>query len=242
MTEVAADRAKRIVYVIQALQLDPTRHSDSILAARTEALGLQDTAPETASVDAQENRRLRQQAIAALNQLRQSFWKLTQSEAVAELNRIAAFGFKELDAPLARLRVIACHRQSFHDLAAVTNAPPTFVGMLEDVFVLASRDAADLKESIRLAFRRLLWRRAPRRLVVLLKADLPELYGLEARWFDSLLKQRSSLFARPLKQNQPAVASHRAATMPQERNTNNWWIWIVIVIAANALRAFFNQP
>lgn len=242
MTEAAADRTKRIAYVIQALQLDPTRHSDSILAARTEALGLQEITPATASVDAQENRRLRQQATGALNQIRQSFWRLTQSEAGAELNRIAAFGFKELDAPLARLRVIACHRQSFQDLAAVTKAPPSFVDMLGDVFVLASRDTADLKESIRLAFRRLLWRRAPRRLVVFLKADLPELYELEARWFDSLLKQRSSLFARPLMKNQSAVASHRAATLPQERSTNNWWIWIVIVIAANALRALFNQP
>jgi hypothetical protein len=242
MTDVTADRAKRIAYVIQAVQLDPTRHSDTILAARTEALGLQATAPETASVDAQENRRLPQQATTALNQIRQNFWKITKSEADAELDRIAAFGFKELDAPLARLRMIACHRQSFHDLAAVTKAPPSFVDMLQDVFVLAPRDSADLKESIRLAFHRPLWRRAPRRLVTTLKADLPEMYELEARWFDSLLKQRLSLFARPLKRNQPAVASHRAATLPQERNTNNWWIWIVIVIAANALRALFNQP
>ncbi len=242
MTEAAADRAKRIAYVIQALQLDPTRHSDTILAARTEALGLQDAAPEKASVDAQENRRLRQQATTALNQIRQKFWRLTKSEADAELDRIAAFGFKELDAPLARLLVLACHRQSFHDLAAVTKASPSFVGMLEDVFVLASRDAADLKESIRLAFRRPLWRRAPRRLAKALKADLPELYDLEARWFDSLLKQRLSPFARPLKRNQPAFASQRAVATPQERNTNNWWIWIVIVIAASALRALFNQP
>ncbi len=64
MTEAAADRVKRIAYVIQALQLDPTYHSDKIITARTGfALGLATADRNAPAVDFQLSQRSRQQAI-----------------------------------------------------------------------------------------------------------------------------------------------------------------------------------
>jgi hypothetical protein len=117
--------------------------------------------------------------------------ELPENGLHVELCRLAALGFDELAPIVTKLQTVARHRQAFVDLSTSCDANPKLIVMLKEVFALAPRDTAELKEGIRLAFRRPLWRRVQRQYLLKLRDQIPDLWQLEESWLTSLLHQRS---------------------------------------------------
>jgi len=186
-------RARLVAYAEQVLQLDPERDAERIVNARITALEV-GAAAATAEPDILAIRQNRQTAIDNLREVREQFWALSHEELDARLKQLADSDAPDLQSAIGRLQVVSRYRrQAFYELAE-NRAEESFANMLRDVFVASPRDSVDLKEAIRLAFRRPFWRRSRRRFLVRLRAEVRKLYELEADWIERALRQRPSVF------------------------------------------------
>jgi len=235
MSDNGEDRSRLLAYAVQTLQLDPEHDAEIILAARTQALGLNDPAlspePDIAVI-----RQLRQTAIEDLQRLREKFWTLSPEDLEAQLNQLVVADTPDLQAAIDRLQVVARDRQPFLELVENKNEA-SFASILKDVFVLSPRESAALKEAVRQAFRRPFWRRSRRRFVLRLRDKLPTLYDLEADWFALLLRQRPGLVTTRRRDTHIKLLDSGSQTSSAGR----WWkILILIAIVGLLFAILFN--
>jgi hypothetical protein len=191
MSDGSEDLSRVLAYAVEALQLDPQRDAERIITRRIEFLRGGDSGPDR-KPDHWAVRQIRRQAIEDLYQLRQNFWTLSQDELDAKLRQTAAADAPELQPAVSRLQIVARNRQAFLELAT-SDANPSFVDMMKDVLVLSPRETAPLKEAIRQALRRPIWRRSRRQFLLRMQTQLPELCQLEWDWLELVLRQRTRL-------------------------------------------------
>lgn len=230
MSDDGQNRSRFVAYAGDVLQLNPELDAEQIIAARTAVLELVDPT-RTAEPDIAAIRQNRQTAIDNLRELREKFWTLSPEELDARLEQLAAADAPDLQSAIGRLQTVARYRrQAFYELAG-NSAEESFANILKDVFVTTPRDAAALKEAIRQAFRRPFWRRAPRRFVVRLRDELPELYELEADWFERLLRQWPS----PIPQRQRSSFGTHIPTPPTKTRSIRWWHIVLLLFLLRLL-------
>ncbi len=227
----AQARQRAIDYLVQLLQMNPVHEGAEIIAARNEALGLkkQATARPAAPADAQKADR--RKLLDQLEELRRQFWTMPLDALNQQLNRLDGQGFADLEAAVARLRVVAVHRANFPPLAQQVDFDGELFSSLKEILTRSPRDTAVLREQVLSTFRNRAHRKRGRKMIKLLQRELPAIYGIEADWFDTLYRQKAQL---------PTIrftskSSNNAAPVGSGTTVRNYW-W-VLVLGSMLLRA-----
>jgi hypothetical protein len=207
--------------------MNPLHECDEIVGARSAALG-QAKKRGTASVeDADQVKMQRRNLLAQLDGLRNEFWTMPLDTLQAKLSELNARGYADLDAAVARLRIVAAHRAEFPKLAEKRGFDGDFFSSLKQVLTKSPRDVAVLKEQVLSTFRNRAHRKRGRQMLKLVKRELPAIYALEADWFDALYRQRVK--------GTLLVSSSRQGSAPAAMSGGSdfrkyWWVvWLFVV-------------
>jgi hypothetical protein len=229
-----------IDHVVRLLQMNPIHQGMEIIDARREALGLAEQAKPTQSPRAEDVRALRRKVVDQLKSIRSQFWAMPIDQLNKQLNALDNQGFVDLEASIARVRVVATYRDRFPALSEKPGFDGDLFSVLKDVLVRSPRDTAVIREQVLSSFRSRARRKRGRRMVALLKTKMPAIYELEADWFDTLYRQKA----------QPRVTlltskSARTGTRPVGSKSNvgsyGWMIWIAIVAISGLIRSASND-
>jgi hypothetical protein len=178
-----------IEYLREVLRLDPLEDAERILALRQSRLAGADAVGVAVGDDGDQDDRRR--AAAALDRLRRDFWMLDEARFRGRLEELDERRFPELAVALARLRVVASHRQALLDPCEPTDPAAPFAEALRRVLVAPPRDAALLRDAHLAALVEAARRRDPRlqaaqRLIARIAEQQPELHLLEDEWLAAI--------------------------------------------------------
>lgn len=228
----AQARQRAVEYMTRLLQMNPVDQGDEIICARSTALGLANKADAARIEAAAEPRVERRKLIEQLDAIRRDFWTMPIATLRSQLSALNGQGFADLEVAVARLRVVAAHRSEFPKLAGQRYFDGEFFSSFKEVLTKSSRDTAVLKEQVLSSFRNRSRRKSGRRMVQLLKKELPAIYQLEADWMNALYRQKAKapeLFV--------TRKDRAAADVGSSSGSNRWLIWIIIMIAIRAIAA-----
>jgi hypothetical protein len=229
----AVARQRAIDYMSRLLQMNPIHEGEEIILARVTSLGLakKEAAAGVATAEAPtvERRKLLEQ----LEAIRVQFWTMPIDRLNAELSAFKAHGFADVESAVARLRVVAAHRAEFPKLAGHKHFDGQFFSPFKEILTRSARDTSIIKEQVLSTFRNRARRKQCRRMVALLKKELPAVYSLEADWLDTLQRQK----AKPAE----LVAAGSVGETVSSGDGSKWWVVILVVIAVRGLIGVMNQ-
>jgi hypothetical protein len=225
MNDAPAKPAQSAIdYMVRVLQMNPVQQCDQIVDARSAIVGQGKKPGHAKSQEAGEAKFERRNLLAELDSLRAGFWSLPPEVLETKLTQLSGRGYADLDAAVARLRVVATHRDEFPKLADKLGFDRYIVDSLKEILTKSPRDVALLKEHELAEFHTRSQRKRGRKIVKLIKRELPAIYELEADWFDAIYKQKATGMLR-VSANGSLVGS----------GTNGRAYWWVIFIAVSAL-------
>lgn len=232
MAESAPNKTGR--YLSKILKINPVYDAEGIIQLRSHALGLQKLSKrsETAATDSapspadQEN--LRNIAAGKLENIRGRCWQAAPETLLKELGSLPIEQFPDLQLARDRLVAVAQHRSQLPALTSHKHFDGEFFSVLKQVLAGSPRETNVLREQVLASFRSGKLRKRGRRMIKLLKKQMPELYSIEADWLDSLLRQKSVAGG-----NQQWAGVD--GSTESEFNIPGWLIWIVVVITIRVL-------
>jgi hypothetical protein len=217
---------RTIDYMVRLLQMNPVHQGDEIVRARTSALRLAKKVPQpSAAVEQGEPRAERRKLLEQLEAIRAEFWTMPLATLQSKLSEFCSEGFADVEAAAAKLRVVAAHRAEFPKLAEKPGFDGHFFASLKPILIDSPRDAAVLKEKVVSLFRDSSQRKRGRRMVRLLKNELPPIYQLEADWFATLQRQKTFVARTRVRSTAAAVGSRSGGGY-------GWVIGIVLISLA----------
>lgn len=229
-----------IDHLVRLLQMNPIHQGTEIIDARREALGLAKEVDATRSPPAEEVRALRRKALDQLKALRSRFWAMPLDELNKQLNALDNQGFVDLEASIARVRVVAAYRDQFPTLSEKPGFDGDFFSVLKDVLIRSPRDTAVIREQILSSFRNRSRRKRGRRMVALLKTEMPAIYELEADWFETLYRQKAQPRVTLVTSNSSRTGTG-AAGSKSNAGSYGWVIWLSIVAISGLIRSASND-
>jgi hypothetical protein len=218
------------------LQMSPIHQGTEIICARSEALGLAEKANATRPVPTEDVRAVRRNVLDQLESVRSRFWTMPIDELNNQLQALDSRGFVDLEAAIARLRVVAAHRDRFPAFSQRPGFDGDFFSALKEVLVRSSRDTAVLREQILSIFRNRLRRKRSRLMVALLKTEMPAIYELEADWFDILYQQKAPPRVTLVTSSNARTGTQTAGSK-SDAGSYKWFIWLAIVATSCLLRS-----
>lgn len=224
-TRTTAETTK---YLSRVLRANPLERADDIVRGRARFLGLKDRKAEGLSApDPGEVRESRAYVAERIDEIRERFWSMQVSHIKAAIGDLDLEPFPDLERAAERLRTVAVHRKQFPALAQERGFDSNFFECLKLVFVLPAKEAAEQRErALNLAKHP---RKAKRikKMIRSLEQQMPEVYDLEAEWFDVLRRQRPEKA-----HSQRASSSHSDS----EGIGCSWGWWVGIVVVLRLLR------
>ena len=211
-------------YLTKMLQLNPLYEGDRIVSLRAERLGHR--LSESASPDLEELDQ-RSAQLQKLQAIRNEFWKDSVESIRARLNELNVEKFHELRAPVARLNLVAEHRDRLAGFPTSKRFDEDFLHHLKWILIASPHETAKLREQLLVAFHNPKNRKQGRPLIRQLKANYPEIYSLEAAWLSALTQEK----AREVKTAQK--------TNPKSGSCLFWFI--LIVFGLRILRNLFSD-
>lgn len=224
-------RQRAIDYMVQLLQMNPVHEGAAIIAVRNDALGLTKKAPPQPAVPVDVQKEDRRKLLDQLEALRRQFWTMPLDALNQQLSALDGQGFADLEAAVKRLRIVAAHRAKFPALAQHADFSGEIFSSLKEILTRSPRDTAVLREQVLAKFRNRSHRKSGRKMIALLKRELPAIYALEADWFDTLDRQKVQTSGIHL------VGQRRDNTAPAGNGTNFGSYWWVIVLISGMVRA-----
>jgi hypothetical protein len=235
MAEATSKSGDRTInYLARLLQMNPVQQADEIIRARNRALR-RDVGPAAASGDAAQVRDRRRKLLEQIEEIRSAFWTMPPAELAAALNRVDVSTAPDVEAAVARLRVVAQERAKLPALSEMAGFDGDFFSKLKHVLIDSPRDVSVLKEQILSSFRNGKHRRRLRQMVRLLEQEVPAIYALEADWFRALYRQR--VLARSIFISN----STRSNSSANESSGSKWWIWIAVFILFRFVLSLIND-
>jgi hypothetical protein len=144
------------------------------------------------------------------------------------LAQLDSHGYADVAAAIARLRVVAAHRDQFPKLSEKLKFDRYIVDSLKDILTKPPREVLSLKEHELADLASGGNRKRGRRFVKMVKRDMPAIYDLEADWLDSIGRQKA--------QGTVFVASRGAVpTVAGSSTGRNYW-WVVGILVFGAIR------
>lgn len=224
MSDAPAQPAQSAIdYMVRLLQMNPVQQCNQIIDARSAIVGEAKKPGQAKSHEAGEAKVERRSLLTELESVRAEFWSMPLETLQAKLTQLNGRGYADVDAAVARLRVVAVHRDGFPKLAEKLGFDRYIVDSLKEILTKSPRDVALLKEHELAAFRTRSQYKRGRRIAKLIKREMPAIYELEADWFDALSKQKVQGALR--------FSSNRALVGSGTNGRGYWWVIIVIVSA-----------
>ena len=222
MSEAPAQPAQSAIdYMVRVLQMNPVQQCDEIVDARSTIIGQAKKPGQAKSQETGDAKVERRNLLTELDSLRAKFWSLPPETLQTKLTQLNGRGYADLDAAVARLRVVAAHRDEFPKLADKLGFDRYIVDSLKEILTKSPRDVALLKEHELAAFRKRSEHKRGRRIVKLIKRELPAIYELEANWFDALYKQKAK--------GTLVVSANRALVGSGTNGRGYWWVIVLVV-------------
>lgn len=216
-------------YLSRMLQMDPTYVADDIIALRAKALGIKRQRPSQAAATTPDAG-LREKAIAELKAIRGQVWKDSPKELAARLKKLPTEQYPDIRIAAERLETIVTARPLLPALSSHKHFDGDFFSCFKQVLVQPAKETGVLREQVLASFRKRENRKKGRRMITLLKNEMPKLYQLEENWLESLLRQRKKSVLSGATQ-ETAVTSSASEGIP-------WWVWwIGGVIIFRVIRA-----
>lgn len=235
MSDAKAEARQRAVdYLTRLLQMNPVQAGDAIIAARSEALGLAKNVKAAELPHAEAQRADRRALLDQLETLRTQFWTMPIDVLQQQVAGLDGAGFADVEAAIARLRVVADHRPRFVSLVQKEGFDGELFSSLKEVLTRSLRDTAVVRERVLSTFRDRKKRKRGRKMIALLKAEMPAIYELEGDWFNTLERQKAMSLTIKLttRSGSNAVGTGSAASA-----RSYWWAGLVVMAI---LRAIFS--
>ena len=230
------DATAATAYLKRTLQMNPQFEGDAIIALRSQALGLKQPRSASERVDSGREQR-RTEALRQLEQLRQECWTAPPDQLLSRLRKLNADDLPDVRQAAQRLEIVARNRPKLPQLASHKDFDGDFFSCLKQVLAASPRETNVLREQVLSSFRAGKLRKRGRRMIGLVKKELPELYSLEADWFESLLRQKGTVTADPGGANISVSEFGDSAT----GGIPFWVWWLLIIVAFKALRLAFGE-
>lgn len=223
-----------IDYMVRVLQMNPVQQCEEIISARSSELG-QPNIADAARLEAAKAKSDRQSVLARLDELRGEFWSLPLETLQGRIAQLDTHGYADVAAAVARLRVVAAHREEFPKLSAKLGIDRYFADSLKDILTKPPREVATMREHELASLNDGAQRKLGRRFVKLVKRQMPEIYKLEVDWFESIYRQKT--------QGRTLVKSRGAAPIVSGSGGNRgyWWIGIAIVAVIRIVSSLPDQ-
>lgn len=232
MSDAKAEARQRAVdYMARLLQLNPLQAGDEIIAVRSEALGLAKKVKVSEAMPAEAQRADRRALLDNLESLRAQFWTLPIEQLWQRVNSLSGEGFADVEAAIARLRVVADYRPRFVALVQKSEFDGELFSSLKEVLTRSPRDTAVLREQVLAKFRVRERRGRGRKMVELLQREMPAIYELEADWFNTLYRQKA----------QSWFGGGGAGTLGSGAGSSAksyWWVVVLVLASARAAVVF----
>lgn len=222
----AQARQRAIDYMVQLLQMNPVHEGAAIIAVRSEALGLTKKAVPQPAPTVDDQKEDRRKLLDQLEALRKQFWTMPLDALNQQLGALNGQGFADLEAAVKRLRIVAAHRARFPALAQHADFSGEIFSSLKEILTRSPRDTAVLREQVLSKFRNRSHRKSGRKMIALLKRELPAIYALEADWFDTLDRQK----VQTSKVRLVGQDHNNAAPVGNGTNFGSYW-WVIVLIS-----------
>lgn len=186
----ANSRQRTIDYMVRLLEMNPVHQCEEIIQVRNGVLGATKAKPLSASAEPTKSpdqlQSDRRQLLQELEGLRAEFWTLPLEELHRRLGKLDGQGFADIESAVARLRAVAEHWPSFPALSNEEGFDGEFFSTLKEILIRSSRETAVLREQVlsmlQYSSKK---RKSTKRMLQLIKKQMPQLYDLEANWFET---------------------------------------------------------
>lgn len=219
---------RQVIYLTRMLQKNPAEESGSIIRARSRALGLAKKTKEqtTSVIDPSERQRQREFLLERVAKIRQNIWNTKPEPLNQEFAKLNAENFPDIQATVNRLKTILNHRNQLPALSQHPDFDGDFFSVFKQVLSSPPREIAVLKEQVLVSFGKGKMRRRGKKMIKLMKQELPEVYSLEATWLDSLARQKKGVLSKS-----PFLPIKEGRDFP-------WWLIILAIIAFRMIRVY----
>jgi hypothetical protein len=223
-------------YVERALGRNPWLESEAIIRGHNRLLGLVDPVSRRAEDD---SCRQRDELLRHLTTVRAEFWSMPLPALNESLNALDACEFPDIRAAVGRLTKVKNERDRIPTLASHKAFDPDFFRVFREVLTAAPRDSAIAKERMLAQFGSRKVRRPGRKMIHLIKQQLPELYELEHRWLNALLKQKGGHFVVTSRHHR-SQSSRDGLDRARQGFNVPWWAIILGIMLLRAIVASSN--
>lgn len=173
-------------YLDQVLRLTPLGQSARIVMLRNRYRNARNACSTDGRGTAAEHGERRAALVRRLPQIRGDFWSLPTAETARLLAGLDAAGFPDIELLRRRLEIIAGARPRIEALAAQPTCDGPSLEMIRELLVLPPAEAAAAKLRLEDALAAPGRHRNAVRVLSLLKDQVPEAYGVERTWFESI--------------------------------------------------------
>jgi len=222
------NQAAATAYLKRALGMNPQFEGDAIIALRSRTLGLK-RPTAAASVDTRREQR-RNKALRVLETLREKCWTSSPEHLLKSLTKLDLDDLPDLQQAARRLETVARNRAKLPQLANHKHFDGDFFSCLKQVLAASPRETAVLREQVLASFRAGKLRKRGRRMIGLLKKELPELYALEVDWFESLMRQKKASSPDAIHND-----SYSSGVIDDGGSIPFWVWWMITIIAVKAI-------
>lgn len=217
--------AERTQYLRRALKINPMFQAEELLLLRERYhRTLQEPKTQTSSATASEE--LRDQNNREIQAIRDEFWQLELNSLSRRLKKLDLDKFPDLQNAADRLLMIAAHRNLLPVIAQQREFDPVLFKKLKQILVSSPRDAGSIKEDALLKLMRHERISQVQKFVKKIKRIAPEIYDLEADWFNNILA---------IKQQADQESVVEVASDSSDSGGFGWATWIIIVIILRVL-------
>lgn len=208
--------------------------SDEVLQSRTQLLGLVD---ERARDNARAQRRAEalQAAREELQAIRATIWCDPLPGLQERLGRVRLGDDPDLRRLAERLQVLIDTRARLPELTQHPDFNGDFFVCFKTILTGTPRESAAMRERVGTSFDDRRLAKKGRRMVKLLRRELPELCEIEGAWLTKLEKKRNHFIT--------LSSSEGGATTGTGAHWNfewRWYHWLLVVMALRVLRSLFS--
>ena len=188
-TQTPEDNRRTAKYLALALSLNPHQEADRIIATRNRFLRI---AVETHKASGTHDDLLlrREKLTEQLRVIRERFWKMDLTKLRRRLDSIPFGGFPDLQQAARRIQVVASERHLFGQLTQMAGFEPDFFSDFRKILVSSPRDAAAIRDDVYSSIRGPARLKAYKKMVKLIRSELPDCYELESEWLSSIQRIR----------------------------------------------------
>jgi hypothetical protein len=126
------------------------------------------------------------------------------------------------------LRLVAAHRADFPALVKHRHFEGNFFSVFKEVLVSSPKEVAIAKERMLAGFSNSRNRKRGKKMIALVKQELPAIYELEASWLASLGRQRTRYVKAEYVTTGSSSGGSSLTNIP-------WWVFIVVGLIIKAL-------